>query len=149
MFALISSRSGSQSAMLLRWALQGHHGPLVFFFALIFPQQTFFLFFFRFLSFCKCRIPRENLLNKTGDVTPEGKYVTPYKVGFDQVILSDHLYIFLSYLTKFTNSNNVGGMDKFSGPSCSKLTMLLVNDMLKFTLSDMQICWIFMLKKCE
>ena len=27
--ALISSRSGSQSAMLLRWALQGHHGPLV------------------------------------------------------------------------------------------------------------------------
>ena len=30
MFALISSRSGSQSAMLLRWALQGHHGPLVF-----------------------------------------------------------------------------------------------------------------------
>ena len=30
MFALISSRSGSQSAMLLRWALQGHHGPLVY-----------------------------------------------------------------------------------------------------------------------
>ena len=29
MFALISSRSGSQSAMLLRWALQGHHGPPV------------------------------------------------------------------------------------------------------------------------
>ena len=29
MFALISSGSGSQSAMLLRWALQGHHGPLV------------------------------------------------------------------------------------------------------------------------
>ncbi|XP_052800713.1 peroxisomal acyl-coenzyme A oxidase 3-like [Mya arenaria] len=32
-----------------------------------------------FLHFNKCRIPRENLLNKTGDVTPEGKYVTPYK----------------------------------------------------------------------
>ena len=29
MFALISSRSGSQSNMILRWALQGHHGPLV------------------------------------------------------------------------------------------------------------------------
>ena len=29
MFALISSRSGSQSAMLLRWVLQDHHGPLV------------------------------------------------------------------------------------------------------------------------
>ena len=27
-----------------------------------------------------------------------------------------------------------------SGPSCSKLTMSLVNDSLKFTSSDMQIC---------
>ena len=33
-----------------------------------------------------------------------------------------------------------------SGPSCSKLTMSLVNDSLKFTLSDTQICWIFLLK---
>ncbi|KAL4223611.1 acyl-Coenzyme A oxidase [Mactra antiquata] len=32
-----------------------------------------------FLTFNKYRIPRENLLNRTGDVTPEGKYVTPYK----------------------------------------------------------------------
>ena len=30
-----------------------------------------------------------------------------------------------------------------SGPSCSKLTMSLVNDSLKFTSSDMQICWFF------
>ena len=35
MFALISSRSGSQSAMLFRWALQGHHGPLVWHFGLV------------------------------------------------------------------------------------------------------------------
>ena len=28
----------------------------------------------------------------------------------------------------------------FPGPSCSKLTMSLVNDSLKFTLSDTQIC---------
>ena len=27
------------------------------------------------------------------------------------------------------------------GPSCSKLTTSLVNDLLKFTSSDMQICW--------
>ncbi|XP_045172714.2 peroxisomal acyl-coenzyme A oxidase 3-like [Mercenaria mercenaria] len=32
-----------------------------------------------FLSLNKYRIPRENLLNKTGDVTPDGQYVTPYK----------------------------------------------------------------------
>ena len=30
-----------------------------------------------------------------------------------------------------------------SGPSCSKLTTSLVNDSLKFTSSDTQICWIF------
>ena len=29
---------------------------------------------------------------------------------------------------------------EISGPSCSKLTTSLVNDSLKFTLSDMQIC---------
>ena len=34
-----------------------------------------------------------------------------------------------------------------SGPSCSKLTTSLVNDSLKFTLSDTQICWNFLLKK--
>ena len=33
-----------------------------------------------------------------------------------------------------------------SGPSCSKLTTLLVNDSLKFTSSDTQICWNFLLK---
>ena len=33
------------------------------------------------------------------------------------------------------------------GSSCSKLTMSLVNDSLKFTSSDTQICWNFLLKK--
>ena len=32
-------------------------------------------------------------------------------------------------------------------PSCSKLTTSLVNDSLKFTSSDTQICWNFLLKK--
>ena len=35
-----------------------------------------------------------------------------------------------------------------SGPS-SKLTMSLVNDSLKFTSSDTQICWMLLLKKFE
>ena len=36
-----------------------------------------------------------------------------------------------------------------SGPSCSKLTISLVNDSLKFKLSGTQICWNFLLKKCD
>ena len=36
-----------------------------------------------------------------------------------------------------------------SGPSCSKLMMSLVNNSLKFTSSDTQICWNFLPKKCE
>ncbi len=31
------------------------------------------------MMFDHYRIPRENLLNKSGDVTPEGEYVTPYR----------------------------------------------------------------------
>ncbi len=32
-----------------------------------------------FATFYNMRVPRENLLNRTGDVTVEGKYVTPFK----------------------------------------------------------------------
>lgn len=34
-----------------------------------------------FATFNNIRIPRENLLNRTGDVTIEGKYVTPIKAS--------------------------------------------------------------------
>jgi hypothetical protein len=33
-----------------------------------------------FATFNNVRVPSENLLNKTGDVTPEGVYITPFKV---------------------------------------------------------------------
>ena len=36
-----------------------------------------------------------------------------------------------------------------SGPSCSKLTTSLVNNLLKFRSSDTQICRNVLLKKCE
>ena len=36
-----------------------------------------------------------------------------------------------------------------SGPSCSKLTMSLVNDSLKFQMAILQIHCHFLLKKCE
>ena len=42
-----------------------------------------------------------------------------------------------------------GRVFQTSGPSCSKLTMSLVNDSLKFTSSHTQICWNFLLKICE
>jgi len=32
-----------------------------------------------FVTFHKVQVPRENLLNRIGDVTPEGTYITPYK----------------------------------------------------------------------
>lgn len=63
--------------------------------------------FSRFLIFNKYRIPRENLLSKTGDVQEDGTYTTPFKdlskkIGASFGALSggrvniagDHLFIF-------------------------------------------------------
>lgn len=38
-----------------------------------------YLYFPRFVIFDHYQIPRESLLNKSGDVTAEGKYVSPIK----------------------------------------------------------------------
>ena len=40
-----------------------------------------------FVVFNRYRIPRENLLNRTGDVTPEGKYESPYRVSRTHVCM--------------------------------------------------------------
>ena len=57
----------------------------------------------------------------------------------------------VSLLCSWRNSASLAiwNVPGWSGPSCSKLTTSLVNDSLKFTLSDTQICWNFLLKKCE
>ena len=39
-------------------------------------MKPFFTFRIRFLIFDKYRFPRENILNRFADVTPEGNYVT-------------------------------------------------------------------------
>ena len=35
---------------------------------------------YRFMWFDRYRVPRESLLNRAGDVTQDGRYITPYKV---------------------------------------------------------------------
>ena len=61
-----------------------------------------------FVTFNNVRIPRENLLNKAGDVSPDGKYITAYKdpnkrfgislgtLSFGRVSLSYTSYCFMN-----------------------------------------------------
>ena len=51
-------------------------------------------------------------------------------------LFSAHQLMMLYSCTRFPKSH----FNKSSGPSCSKLRMSLVNDSLKFTSSDTQIC---------
>lgn len=46
--------------------------------------QIIFVINFRFVMFENYRIPRENLLNKNGDVTEDGQYVTRFKSDRDR-----------------------------------------------------------------
>ena len=58
------------------------------------------------------------------------------------------LWVLCKALLMNTHNTYIHGkIRKTSGPSCSKLTMSLVNDSLKFTSSDTQIRWNFLLKK--
>lgn len=51
---------------------------------------------FSFALFHNVRVPRENLLNKTGDITSDGRYVSPFKV---------------SKMSKWTTSCNIFSYD--------------------------------------
>ena len=65
-------------------------------------------------------------------------------------VIQIYIYIYYIYiLQNFVHiwKNTIGSTKHTSGPSCSKLTTSLVNDSLKFTSSDTQICWNFLLKK--
>ena len=59
------------------------------------------------------------------------------------------IFVFVLNFHKVYFSANWWMSDKYCrpGPSCSKLMMSLVNDSLKFTSSDTQICCNFLLKK--
>jgi hypothetical protein len=54
-------------------------GKSVNLFVLIYFPICNICFIFRFVLFNQYKIHRDNLLNRTGDVTPDGQYVTPFK----------------------------------------------------------------------
>lgn len=67
-----------------------------------------------FVVFNHYRIPREYLLNRTGDVTPEGKYVTPFSdpnkrlgIKFEFLILNTFRVILLMLILLMLNFSHI------------------------------------------
>ena len=46
------------------------------------------------MAFNNFRISRENLLDKFGDVSPDGRYITPFKVRGCDCVSGVHLYLY-------------------------------------------------------
>ena len=62
-------------------------------------------------------------------------------------MLSVYVFTYFLHVTNVGNTCISATVTRnASGPSCSKLTMSLVNDSLKFKSSDTQTCWNFLLK---
>lgn len=53
-----------------------------------------------FATFNEVRIPRENLLNKTGDVTQKGEYITPFKVNYFSKNVLSYIILKIIFCTK-------------------------------------------------
>ena len=64
-------------------------------------------------------------------------------------VFAVHVERYISYVEACIFWTLSPGAIRSPGPSCSKLTVSLVNNSLKFTSTDTQIRWNFLLKKCE
>ena len=105
-------------------------------------QDIPFFFFFSFFEEIWVDILR------AGESSARQTIQTKYQALFSQPPGKGHSQVeIVACATK--NTRSAQPMHTKSGPSCSKLTTSLVNDSLKFTSSDKQICWNFLLKKCE
>ena len=85
-------------------------------------------------------------------ICPSSLFLFIVVVSFQEYFKVPKIILMFNNLTEQVveqRPTNDSTEEYLSGPSCSKLTISLVNDTLKFILSEKQICWIFWLKKCE